>query len=190
MGAKVTFDPVTRSIIVTQAPVGGVIVLDVKVDLYSDGKEDWLATPALQKLRFPIEPIGGNLVPGRVIGDSYVLNYGWSIKPWEASHDLTIVGNLFTQFPPLVDPSIGGYMVRVESIVSTLVEIRSDVSSAADLSLMRKIGTNRLVTDPTTGLMTLYDDDNVTVVKVWDIYEDVAETQPYQGQGIEVRKPQ
>lgn len=189
MAAKVTFDPVNRSIIVTQAPVGGVIVLDVKVDLYSDGKEDWLATPSLQKLKFPIEPIGGNLVPGRVIGDSYVLDYGWSIKPWEADHDLTIVGNLFTQFPPLVDPSIGGYMVRVESIVSTLVEIRTDASAAADQALIRKLLTNKLVTNPTTGIMTIYDDDGITVLRQWDIWEDLAESQRYRSQGLEVRDP-
>ena len=42
MGQKVTFYPVTQIIQVDIAPVDGVIDLDVKVDLYSDGKEDWI----------------------------------------------------------------------------------------------------------------------------------------------------
>ena len=58
MGAKVTFDHITRIIQVDQAPtlIDGqqVVELNVKEDVYSDGKEDWLADPVnLRKLRFP-----------------------------------------------------------------------------------------------------------------------------------------
>lgn len=189
MGAKVTFDPVDRHIHVTVAPVDGVITLNIKTDLYSDGKEDWLVTPELQKMKFPIRPIGGDLIPGGVIGDTYVIEGGWTIAPYEADHELILDGNVFAQAGELVDDTAGAYRVRVTSKVSTLVEVRTDESAAANMALLRKIMTNKLVTDPVTGFLTIYDDDDTTVLKQWDIFEDVAETQRYQGQGIEVRKP-
>ena len=48
MGQKVTFDEITKTINITQAPDGdGEIFIDVKQDLYSDGKEDWVVTETL-----------------------------------------------------------------------------------------------------------------------------------------------
>lgn len=58
---------------------------------------------------------------------------------------------------------------------------------AADLSLLRKIHTNRFVTDPATGTLTVYEDDDSTVAVEADIYEDAAGTQPYRGSGLERR---
>mgnify|MGYP001828987768 CR=1 FL=1 len=47
---------------------------------------------------------------------------------------------------------------------------------------------NKMVTDPGAGTITVYDDDDVTVLKVADLYEDAAGTQPYRGQGAERRE--
>lgn len=47
---------------------------------------------------------------------------------------------------------------------------------------------NKMVTDPTTGTITLYDDDDVTVFKVASLFEDAGATQPYRGQGAERRE--
>lgn len=190
MGAKVTFNATTRRIEVTQAPdVNGVIRLNVKVDIYSDGKEDWLADADLQKMQFPVDALGGNPTPEGVLGDSYILRYGWRIQPYEADHTLIIDGNLFPEIDPLVVDTVGAYRVEVKEKVSTLVEIRTDTTAVADLALMRKILDNRLHTDPVTGKMTLYDDDGVTPIREWDIFEDVAGGQPYRGQGSERRDP-
>jgi hypothetical protein len=190
MAAKVTFNASTRRIEVTQTPdANGVINLNVKVDLYSDGKEDWLATPALQKARFPIEPKGGDTLPVGVLGDSYILVNGWKIQPYEADHTLIIEGNLFPEAEPLVVDSVGAYRIDVTRQVSTLVEVRIDDTQSADMSLMRKILDNRFHTDPVTGKAILYDDDGVTPIREWDIYEDVAATQPYRSQGTERRDP-
>ena len=190
MAAKVTFNATTRRIEVTQAPdANGVITLNVQVDLYSDGKEDWLATPDLQKMQFPIEPLGGNPIPIGVLGDSYILQNGWKIQPYEADHSLVIEGNLFPTQDPLVVDTVGSFRVEVTREVSTLVEVRTDTTSAADLALMRKILDNRLHTDPATGKMTLYDDDGTTPIREWDIFEDIAGTQPYRSQGTERRDP-
>lgn len=190
MAAKVTFDAATRRIIVTQAPdANGVINLNVKVDLYSDAKEDWLATPSLQGMAFPIDPKGGDLVPIGVLGDSYILRGGWKIQPYETDHTLVIEGNLFPEADPLVVDTIGAYRVEVKQQVSTLVEVRTDTTAAADLALMRRILDNRIESDPNTGKLTLYDDDGVTPIREWDIYEDIAAVQPYRSQGTERRDP-
>lgn len=61
-------------------------------------------------------------------------------------------------------------------------------SESAQLSLLEKLMRNKLVTDPGTGTMTLYDDDGTTVLISGILYEDAAGTQTYQGQGSERRE--
>ena len=58
---------------------------------------------------------------------------------------------------------------------------------AADLALLRKIHTNRFITDPGTGKLMVYDDDDTTVVLDADIFEDAAGATPYRGDGLERR---
>jgi len=55
------------------------------------------------------------------------------------------------------------------------------------LILLEKIQKNRLETNPTTGVITIYDDDDVTPLITANIYEDIAATQPYRGQGVDRR---
>ena len=56
---------------------------------------------------------------------------------------------------------------------------------AADAVLFRKLMTNKKVTDPVTGILTVYDDDGVTVLLTANIYEDAAGTQSYRSRGLE-----
>jgi hypothetical protein len=58
---------------------------------------------------------------------------------------------------------------------------------SADLELVRKTMANKQVTDPVTGKLVVYDDDDTSVYVEADIYEDAAATQPYRGQGVERR---
>ena len=53
--------------------------------------------------------------------------------------------------------------------------------------LIRKLLQNRLETNPNTGKMILYDDDDSSVLLETDIFEDVAGTQAYRGLGSERR---
>lgn len=96
MGAKVTFDPVTFEIEVTAAPSSGVISLDFKVDVYSDGKEDWRVDDELIKQFFPIRAVGGDPLSGSLNLDTvFFLAAPWQILPYDGDHSLEIVGNLF-----------------------------------------------------------------------------------------------
>jgi len=190
VAAKVSFEPATKTIQVTEVPSGTppTVTLNVKVDLYSDAKEDWRADSTLQKMRFPILPLGGNPVPIGVLGDSYILTDGWHIAPYEADHEFIIEGNLFPEIGyELVADTVGAYRVTVTRQVSTLVEVRTSDAGDADLALIRRILDNRLHTDPATGIMTLYGDDGVTPLRQWNIWEDIAAAQAYRSQGTERR---
>ena len=59
MAAHLDYDTDKRIIYGTTAPVDGEVLLDVQIDLYSDMKEDWLSNSVLNKLKFPLRPVGG-----------------------------------------------------------------------------------------------------------------------------------
>lgn len=97
MGAKVTFNSDTRLITVTAAPVDGVVSLDVQKDLYSDMKEDTLLSDALAANPPAFLPSQGGVPTATgFTGQYYFINNveGWRIQPYDADHELYLVGNL------------------------------------------------------------------------------------------------
>lgn len=136
MGSKVTFDPTTRIIQVDQAPVDGVVNLDVKVDLYSDGKEDWVSEANLITYPYPIRSVGGDPLPGdKALGATFFLDSTWKIRPYEGSHVLNVNGNLYSEdgTSPFT-PTVGSYNVTIISAVSSLVD--STVVQQAEIERM------------------------------------------------------
>lgn len=78
---------------------------------------------------------------------------------------------------------------QLDEIHSTLPGIESDIDTLqVDTELVHKILRNKLVTDPDTGMLTIYDDDGVSILYQGQIWEDVAKTIAYRSQGIEVRE--
>lgn len=55
----------------------------------------------------------------------------------------------------------------------------------AAVDFVTKILRNRRETNPVDGKQRIYDDDSTTVLLEGDLFEDVAGTQPYQGQGAD-----
>ncbi len=128
MGNKITFDATNRKFVVTIPPdVNDIIEIDLQVDLYSDGKEDWVndgTYPDLSKMIFPISAIGGDSFGTETLGISYLIKNGWTFKPYETDHTLRLVGNIGTEGGwELVDDTIGAYRVRVENKVSSIVSL-------------------------------------------------------------------
>jgi hypothetical protein len=125
MGEKVTFNELTKIIEIDEAPdVNNEIFIDVKTDLYSDGKEDWVANENLRKFQFPIEAVGGNPLPGeKALGATFFLASDWKIRPYNSSHRLIINGNLYSEdgTDPFLD-TIGTHTVRIMQQVSSLVD--------------------------------------------------------------------
>jgi hypothetical protein len=62
------------------------------------------------------------------------------------------------------------------------------VSQDARLTRIEKILRNKMITDPVTGTMRLYDDDGTTLLLEADVFQDADGTTPYQGQGAERRE--
>ncbi len=88
--------------------------------------------------------------------------------------------NLTTNPALTINQSISGVLVETGTSGLTATE-------STQLNNMYKAQKNRLETDPVTGKITLYDDDDSTVLLQGDLFEDVAATQPYRGQGVERR---
>ena len=86
--------------------------------------------------------------------------------------------------------SAGAYSVRGIGRVpdeTTGTAVVTDETLDIDLVKTRKHTTNKLITDPSTGIATLYDDDGVAL-ETSQLYEDAAAAQTYQGQGAERRE--
>jgi len=117
MAAKFTADTTNKLFILN----AGVITIDIKMDLYSDVKEDWKDNAELNKFRFPIIAVGGQSIGGgQVISPYYMLRYGWKIRPQEANHTLTITGNIITDDETDVFVNtIGNFNVKIKSVVSS-----------------------------------------------------------------------
>jgi hypothetical protein len=137
MGAKATFDILSRTITLTEAPtlIDGewVVNVDVKVDLYSDGKEDWLADETLRRLRFPLTAVGGQARPGGKIGTSYFLSADWKIVPYDFAgtpYRLQVSGNLYSE-DGRSTVRLTTQPVMVELNLSALVEVEFAESGAA-----------------------------------------------------------
>ena len=73
----------------------------------------------------------------------------------------------------------------VESGVSGLTPTES--TQLAQIVTLRKLMQNRMETNPITGEMTIYDDDDTTPFLTGNIYEDVLADQLYRGRGMERR---
>ena len=146
MGAKATFDPLTRIIKLTEAPtlVDGElrVSLDVKIDLYGDQKEDWLSNLALRKLRPPITVIGGQTTPIGFAGNTFFLANDWNVELYDSDQILTVDGNFFKQdgTSPFIKPSVGTYSTQIDRFVSNIVDtlatgsgvLPSDVTAIAN----------------------------------------------------------
>lgn len=121
--AMVKFDVDTTNKLFIAKP--GVTDVDVKIDLYSDAKEHWLAGGVAMGFDFPLRTVGGDPVTDtKNLGATFFLLHGWRIRPQEANHRLVLTGNLYTDpagFSPIVS-TIGSYSVIVEYSVSNLVD--------------------------------------------------------------------
>ena len=60
--------------------------------------------------------------------------------------------------------------------------------STTQATLVTAILSNKMITDPTTGIMTIYDSDGTTPLYTAQLYEGTDTSQTYRGQGAERRE--
>jgi hypothetical protein len=70
----------------------------------------------------------------------------------------------------------------------TATQVANAVWAHATAALLMKLKRNKAITDPATGIMTIYDDDGVTPLVTANVYEDAAAGQAYRGRGAERRE--
>ena len=188
-----TFDGTNRLITLDS----GITSVDVQVDLYSDWKE-WVLQGNGQ---YPpaFSTLGGEPLSDVESIDGYYFlrnDLGWRIKPPEEDIEITITGNLYGTDPdlPVFITTFGTYDTVISLQVSSsakviTVETGTGLSAEQDarLTLIEQILRNKFITDPSTGVATVYDDAGNVLIS-GDIFEDAAGTQPYRGQGAERRE--
>lgn len=84
---------------------------------------------------------------------------------------------------------VGGSIAPTASEVANAVWSHATAMSLVDkVEVARAILQNKTVTDPVTGIMTVYDADGVTPLLVAQLYEGVTTATPYRGAGAERRE--
>lgn len=72
--------------------------------------------------------------------------------------------------------------------LSSVVPEESNIVDGATVDIIQAILRNKTVTNPATGLMTVYEADGITPKYAAQLYEDAAGNQAYRGQGAERRE--
>ena len=183
MGAKATFDAVNKLITLTAVPVGGLVTVDAQVDLYSDAKEDWRRAATLNRFTFPFEVFGGNDLGNSLAAGAFFIlrnDLGWRIRPFEADHEVTVLKNLYPKEPaqPIFVPTLGDFTVAVQLERSSLTLVNQTgvsgltAAESADLALTRKLQSNGATVSQDGLTATIFDDDGVTPLLVFDVTPD------------------
>lgn len=92
-----------------------------------------------------------------------------------------------------VDTALADYNGPTSAeLVAEIDAVQADIAALtapdnANILLIRKLLANKLHTNPTTGVIELYDDDDTTVLLSGNLFEDIAGTQAYQGSGADRR---
>lgn len=169
----------------------GTPTVDVQIDLYSDWKE-YFKTGDNSKFfqAFSLSAGGIDTVPGEVSGRNFFFrnDLGWRIRPAEEDAEIDVVGNLFKADAtlPMFIPTLGDFTVLIALQRSSLALVEQTGISgltapeSAKLTLMEQILRNRLITDPATGILTLYNDAGVPLLTA-DVFKDAAGLQAYDG---------
>lgn len=172
--------------------------INVQNDLYEAWKQ-WVKLSDNAKYPPAFDTIGGDPIGGtnEVAPYFFIRNdLGWKIQSPEASGTINIDGNIFGRLTTsfFVAP-VGAFTVMYSLLVTsrgtvTTVSSGSGLSPAQDdrLLLIERLLRNKMTTNPSTGVMTFYDDAGTTAILTAQLYEDVAGTQTYRGKGAERRE--
>jgi hypothetical protein len=167
-------------------------------DVYSRWK-DWVISGNAHFLE-AFSPVGGESIDvsqGTSIPLYAFLVNGWRLRPQEASHTLNVVGGVI-----LVsgggDPfasTLGNWLIKINyqqpvQAIGVSGSSSGGLTTAQDQRLERieKFLRNKTITDPSTGMQTIYEDDGSTVFAEADLFEDASGNQRYRGQGAERRE--
>ena len=187
------FDGVNRLIVISAQTLVSVR------DVYSRWV-DWQVLSDNSKYLPAFATVGGNPIDvsaGTSVPVYAYLQNNWRIRPQEADHTLIVNDGVLLVDgggDPFVN-TLGDFVVRVNyqqpvQAITVATGGGGGLTAAQDQRLERieKLLRNKTITDPVTGVQTVYEDDGTTVFVDGDLFEDAAGTQPYRGQGAERRE--
>lgn len=144
------------------------------------------------------ESLGG----GKQVGLTLTLINDWRLHFGDyAGPDIIVKtvsgGNLLAQnqyqnVP--VAPSTFTTVVIAQDTSASTVEVptsgltASESAQLAEIIVLKKLMRNKMITDPNTGVITVFDDDGTSVLLQANIYEDAAAATAYRGRGMERRE--
>jgi hypothetical protein len=76
---------------------------------------------------------------------------------------------------------------RLDLLIDSILE-DTGTTLSGNILLALKVLRNKVVTDPSTGVMTIFDDNGTTPLYTAQIWEDTSETVPFDGVGANVRE--
>lgn len=159
-------------------------------DIYKEVRHRRATTESLQQYFNPVS--GGGAVSkggGKYTPRYAVFNNGWRVVPEDVDHVLDVTGEQLTAeggsgsacFDFTLLSAGTTVVVNYEPPAAEIITVGgSDLEAiATNATLIRKILQNRTHTDPATGVMTVYDDDDITVLLTADLYENIGGTTHY-----------
>jgi len=95
--------------------------------------------------------------------------------------NFTAVDDMDLELDGLI-PTFGTYAIIEKDTSAALIDAST---MAANILLATKVLRNKKITDPVTGVFTVFDDDGTTVLISGNLFEDAPGVQAYRGQGAE-----
>ena len=169
-------------------------------DIYSRWV-DWLVLSDNSKYLPAFATVGGNPIDvsaGTSVPVYAYLQNAWRVRPQESDHTLVLNDGVLLVDgggDPFVN-TIGDFVVRVnyqqpvQAITVATGGGGGGLTLAQDQRLERieKLLRNKTITNPATGVQTVYEDDGTTVFVDGNLFEDAGGAQLYRGQGAERRE--
>ena len=132
---------------------------------------DWNGGLELTNISGSNSSVSVDINAGRLILDSSV-----------SSGDIAVRGSGY-----IIDNSTGATVNISGLSFGTSGLTPEESAQLGQIDVLRKLMQNRMETNPVTGVLTIYDDDDVSIFLQGNIYEDVLATQIYRGRGLERR---
>jgi hypothetical protein len=129
------------------------------------------------------EVVLGNLTLARVV---QIIN-GFTVEFEDGAYLVDMVGANSNILDVVVHNQVS---VRANNSAGLIITKTSGLTAleTAQLQLITDLLQNKLITDPTTGILTIYEADGSTPLLTAQLYEDADGTQTYRGQGSERRE--
>lgn len=191
MPFTLSFDGAAR--LITIDSVDPVNNIDVQ-EIYSAWKRWQVEDEGHQWVPAFLNSIGGQAITDTARVDSYYFlnnGAGWRILPPDIDGETFITGNIYAADPAnpvqIPRPGVTQLLSFDRAASSQLQIVETGGVSQETLDAIYKLLANRVDTDPATGKYIVYDDDDSTVFREADLYEDIGGTTRYKGEGAERR---